>query len=184
MLSTCSSPLPWSTLVGYWLADPQIDADDVEEHLFGCAACSQSLAGLAGLTRVLRQRFSGNTLQPVVTREALNGLVAGGMRVIEVVVPRGERRTVSIPGNVDLLVARLLADVADATRLDVELCAPDRVPLFVVPNAPFDAGSGEVLLLCHRDTAASNPELLVRLVGTFANEQKVTTEYVLESTIA
>ena len=180
---SCRSPLPWPALVGYWLSDPEVPAEDVESHLFGCAECSRALANLAGLTAALRRRFGGETLQPVVTRAALAGLVAGGLRVVETVVPRGERKTVAIPGDVDLVAACLPADLTDAERVDVEICAPDGVPFFVVRDAPFDAGSGEVLVLCHRHTAASNPALLLRLTATYAGERTAVSEHALVSAI-
>ncbi|HEU5315237.1 MAG TPA: zf-HC2 domain-containing protein, partial [Chloroflexota bacterium] len=75
----CAAPLPWEHLVAYWLADPDLDAaslDAVEEHLFACAPCAQTLAGLAALGEALRRRFRGDTLQPVITRATLAGLVA------------------------------------------------------------------------------------------------------------
>ena len=180
---SCSSPLPWPVLVGYWLSDPEVDAAGVESHLFGCPDCTHALAGLADLTAALGRRFRGETLQPVVTRATLAGLVAAGLRVMETVVPRGERRTVAIPEDVDLVVACLPADLAATERLDLEICAPDGVPLFAVRDAPFDAASGEVLVLCHRHTAASNPALLLRLTTTFAGESTAVSEHALVSAI-
>jgi anti-sigma factor RsiW len=55
MSAPCAAPLPWSRLVDYWAGDPDAaESDRIEEHLFGCAACSTQLARLAGVAEALR----------------------------------------------------------------------------------------------------------------------------------
>lgn len=82
-----------------------------------------------------------------------------------------------------LVVACLPADLTGAERLDVEICAADGVPFHVVRDAPFDPASGEVLVLCHRHTAVSNPELLFRLKATSVGGRSTVAEHGLVSVI-
>lgn len=40
----CATPIGFERLVAYWLGElPEADESPIEEHLFGCASCSQRL---------------------------------------------------------------------------------------------------------------------------------------------
>jgi hypothetical protein len=126
------------------------DADAVEAHYFGCAACARAIdevralgAGLAAI------------IPPVVSRARLRQLEGSGLRVRETPVAPGAAVDVYFTRDVDLLVHALGANVAGAERVDFEIVQGDRV-LIGFPAVPADAG--EVLVACQRHYEGEVPD--------------------------
>lgn len=177
----CRAPLSWETLVDYWLEElPPPDEAAIEEHLFACASCSASLDQFAALEKGLRRAFGSSSGQPVVTREALDALHTEGLRTIEVTIAPHQQVEVTVPEDVDLLVARLLvSELMGVQRLDVEICDPGGDPYYVAQQAPFEARRGEVLILCQRHVAIQHRVVLFRLLTVDARGNKAAAEYTL-----
>lgn len=55
MTPPCASPTGWSRLVDCWAADLDAsESDRIDEHLFGCEACSTEVARVARTAEALR----------------------------------------------------------------------------------------------------------------------------------
>ena len=149
---TCPAPLPWDTLVDYWAGDLDETATDaVEEHLFGCAACTAAAARVAAVTEALR-----SALPPIVSRARVEQLRARGVRVRENAFAPGQREQVLFTRDADLLIHRLEGlDLTRADRVDFRITAESTGELIAAVDAvPFDAAAGALLVACQRHYAA------------------------------
>jgi anti-sigma factor RsiW len=148
MSQRCANPIPWEVLVDYWADDlPPARAEEVEEHVLGCGSCAAESARVAAVTETLR-----GVLAPIVTRDAVAGLVAKGTRIRENVISPGERREIAFPKDVDLLLHRLVGlDLRDAERIEFVLREESTGAVVAsMDPAPFDRDAGAVLVACAR----------------------------------
>jgi hypothetical protein len=151
-VSACGRPAPWETLVAYYAGDlPAEEESALEEHLFACAACSREAARVASVTESLR-----GMIPAVLTREKLAELRAKGVRAKDTAIAPGERREEHFPGDLDLLIVHLQGlTVPEGARVSVIVRArADEKAIVAMYDAPYDAGSGELLVCCQRHFAA------------------------------
>lgn len=143
---TCDAPVPFTTLVEYWLGELN-DADEgrFEEHFLGCGHCAGRLGELAEFASGIRSAFSRGGLHVVISDAFLERLAARGMRIREYQVPRGGSVHCTVSANDDVVVSRLKASLKDVTRLDLlGLDEQGRVHNRL-QDIPFSAAAGEVL---------------------------------------
>jgi hypothetical protein len=160
-MTGCATPAAWETLVAYWAGDlPAAEEESLEEHLMGCPHCTAESARVAAITETARAM-----IPPVLTRAALERLRAKGMRVLDSAFAPGERREALFPRDVDLLIFHLTGvDLSGAARVELTLRSESLGTLLrSVPEAPFDPGSGEVLLCCQRHFASLPKDLVVEV---------------------
>jgi anti-sigma factor RsiW len=148
---TCPNLIPWATLVDYWAGDlGDAGTEEVEDHLFGCAACTAAAARVAAVTESIR-----GAIPPVVLRSRIDRLRASGARIRENDFRPGERREVAFATDADLLIHRLAGlDLTGAARVDFRVTSESTGALVAaVDDAPFDPGEGAVLVACQRHFA-------------------------------
>jgi hypothetical protein len=161
MTASCKQPIADATLVDYWaddLAEAELDA--VDEHLLGCSACSASSARIAALAGALRLQV------PMIMREAdIEKLSARGMRIVQNSFNPGERREVEFPAGVDVLLHRLAGlDLQNATRVSFKMSVEStHAVLGELSDAPFDRGSGALLVACRPHYAIFPPDTVADL---------------------
>lgn len=151
-MSACSAPLPWDTLVDYWAsALPATEAEAVEEHLFGCAGCTEQASRVAAITEALR-----TAIPPAVTRRRVERLRAEGVAVREHAFAPGERRDVLFERDTALLVHRLGGlELESATRVGLRIVSESTGERMVeLDSVPFERAEGAVLIACQRHYAA------------------------------
>ncbi len=149
---TCPAPLSWETLVDCWAGDLDEAAEaSVEDHLFGCAACTTAAARVAAVTEALR-----SALPPVVARARVEQLRALGVRVRENAFVPGRRQEVVFARDADLLIHRLAGlDLTRADRVDFRITAePTGELIAAADGVPFDPAEGALLVACQRHYAA------------------------------
>ena len=184
-LQRCAVPVPFATLVNYWLGDT-VDAEDeqIEEHLFGCAACShqlQSIVELAGGVRTLARR---GLIPAVVSGPLLDRLTREGVKVREYrVEPNGSVNCTVAPED-DLLVSRLQASLAGVSRVDlvlVDLLQPGEIRLCEIPFNPRD---GEVVVVPPIDQVRLRPAHTgkMRLLAVAGAQETLLSEYIFHHT--
>jgi hypothetical protein len=149
-------PVPWEAAVAYFAGElAAAEEAALEQHLFGCSACAAALEPVAAIVAAIR-----GLVPPVLTRPMLAALGARGVRVREAAWQPGERRLAVFGGDVDVLVHRLLGDLAGASRVDVALRVEGSGELLLtLPDVPFDGGAGELLIACQRHFAALPPDV-------------------------
>ena len=139
---SCATPIPFETLVALW-AGELADADAVEEHLFACDDCA---AAVEQLDRVLSGMLE--MVPPVISAELLDRFARRGLKMREIAFQPGDHGEAFFAAELDLLIFRLRADLANAQRIDVEIHTP-RLQ-FHFHHVPFDAARGEVLVACQQ----------------------------------
>lgn len=148
----CETPIAWATLVDYWAGDlDDAETDAVDEHLFGCGACTAASARVAGVTLALR-----SAVPTVVLRSALERMRAGGARVRENGFTPGDRREVEFTADADLLIHRLGGlDLTGVERIDLQITSESTGALVAdIEAVPFDSAEGAVFIACQRHYAA------------------------------
>lgn len=148
MTTTCSSPLPWETLVAYWAGD--LDAtqtDQVDEHVMGCDLCSEASARVAQITEGVRAMIPA-----FVSPERVAALRARGLRILENQVVAGTSKTAVFPLGADMILHRLGGlDLERVENAQVTVLHEETGQVLLVDeNAPFDKDAGEILVACQR----------------------------------
>jgi hypothetical protein len=151
-------PIPFETLADYWSGEAL--PDEVEEHLFACAVCSERSGSLASVTTALRQ-----DIPSMISRERVDGLVAAGCRVLDTDVQPGGTERAVFARELDLLIHHLHGDYRSAAHVDCTVLAGDRL-LFELERVPFDRQRGEVLVACQRHLMDMGPLDIVFRVTT------------------
>ncbi len=156
-MNPCTTPLPTSTLVDYWLyelADDELDR--VEEHLLGCAACHAASASVATIARALR-----DGIPPVVSPHQVADLRQKGLRIVDNAVDAGRANLASFRPDCDVLLHHLRGLVLDdVTSVDLTITATATgAPLLHFADVPVDVEAGEVLVACQRHFAVFPPDI-------------------------
>ena len=145
------SHIPWEALLAWWLGElPQAEEAPLEEHLFGCAACTRRLEALAALGEGVRGAVRAGTVGMVISAPFLARMKAEGLRVREYLLEPGRSVSCTIHAEDDALVSRIRAPLAGVKRLDalqVLEVAGAREPEVRLEDVPFDPDAGEVLFL-------------------------------------
>ena len=76
-MSACLEPIAFDALVAYWAGDLGApESDEVEAHVFGCAACTALSERIAAVTEKMR------SLEPAIISAArLDELRSAGRRI-------------------------------------------------------------------------------------------------------
>lgn len=176
-MSGCREPVSWEALVDYWSRDlPAAEQEAIENHLFGCAACCAASAGVAAITEALRSE-----IPPLLTREALAVLRAGGLRIVENRMAPGERKQVPFPATADLLLHRLGGlDLSRASRVRFTLRVEGSdQPIVEIDDAPFDRESGAVLLACQHHFDVFPPDTVAEVRARDDSGAETVAEYTI-----
>ena len=147
----CAAPIDWAVLAGYWLGElPAPDEAPLEEHLFGCAHCSGRLETIAAIATGVRAAVRAGVVSLIVSHEFVEAMKKAGLRVREYNVAAGGSVNCTMHADDDVVVARVRAPLAGATRIDaiqqawigdVEVAAGRLV------DVPFDPAAGEVVYI-------------------------------------
>lgn len=159
MTSKCNSPVDLETLLQYWLGELEpVHSDWIDEHILSCGHCSAMLAQLAGLSSGIGRLLRGGDMRFFVTLSFVDGLKQRGLRVREYVVAHNGSVNCAVSLADDFVVARLQAPLQGVTRLDVVSVSslggqPERIE-----DVPFDAASGEVVVIPHLASLRQAPD--------------------------
>jgi hypothetical protein len=140
----CTAPIPFAALVEYWFGDlGQGDEERIEEHLLGCAQCSDRLDDLAELGAGISSAFRSGAVWAVISPALLQKMKEEGLRLREYPVAPGGSVNCTISAADDAVISRLEASLEGVTRLDVvHLNDQGEVRLF---DIPFEPTAREVL---------------------------------------
>lgn len=179
--ATCVEPLPVSVLIDYWLGDlaPAAEEEGVEEHLLGCASCSERLGDLVTLTKHVATLAADGVIRVVVTSAFLESLVAAGFAVREYqLVPGGSVQCIVTPAD-DVVAAHLRVDLRDVERVDLVSCDEEGREGNRLADIPVNPSSGEVVLLERTDQLRALPASVtrVKLVSHEATGERLLGEY-------
>lgn len=154
---TLECPLDSWTLVAYWADDlDTAAAEAVEDHVMECERCAEASGRIAEITEALRQ-----VPPPVLSHARVARLRERGAIIQDNPIAPGEINTGRVTPELDILLHRLGGlDLVVGSHVTLRI-AVERgdAPLFAIEEVPFDSGTGELLVACHRHFAALPPDV-------------------------
>lgn len=183
--SACASPITDERLLDYWMArlDEATEAG-VEEHLFTCDACGARLSATIALANALRDIAHSGSLRVIVSEDFVRHARTAGRTVREYTPPCGGAVACTVSADDEFLIARLVADLAGVSRVDLgayDSAGRERVRM---TDVPVDAAAGAVLLQESVTFAKSAPDdvMVLRLLAVEADGERVLGEYEMRHT--
>lgn len=160
----CDNPIGYETLVAFWLCEvPDEREEALEEHLFGCAHCTRRLEGLVALAAGVRVAVQDGRVSMVVSAPFIGAMKRAGLRLREYAVEPGGSVNCTIGADDDAVVSRLRASLAGVKRLDVVQTRGVGEPEVRLADVPFDAETGEVLLVPSAARLKAMPAFTMRM---------------------
>lgn len=143
--AVCATPMSLPDLLAYRLRemDPADEAR-FEEHLFGCAECSDRLADLEHLAEAIQREFREGRLGSVFSASFIRRLKDAGMRVREYRLQAGSSVNCTVGPEDDLVVAYLHAPLQGVRRLDLVFDEGEGGSGRRLSDVAFDPASDEV----------------------------------------
>lgn len=143
----CPRPIDPQTLHAYWFGDlDDARTQQVDLHLLGCARCGEQLDALIALGDGVRRAFDAGLVGAAVGPGFAQRLADRGLRLREYVVPRNGSVLCRIDPQDDVVLGRLQAPLAGLARVDLVRHPPEGGAVRA-EDIPFDAGSGEVVIV-------------------------------------
>ena len=177
---SCERAIGFDALVAYWLGEStETDEALLEEHLFACAHCSRRLEGMAALAFGVREAVRDGGIGMVVSEAFVATMKRAGLRLREYRLDAGGRVNCTIRDDDDAVVSRLRAPLADVERLDVVRTRVGDEGEQRMADVPFDAETGEVLIVPSPSWLKSMPAftMRMRLVSVGDAGEKAIAEY-------
>ena len=158
MTRRCTDPLAPERLADYWFRElAERELEQVEEHLFGCATCSERLRALVAIGDAVRDLARHGGVPVVVTPSFLDKAARAGLRIREYRATAGAPVACTVTPEDDLLVARLVADFGGVSRVDL-VTRLEGLPEARIEDVPVSRDAGELLV--------SQPMPEMRRLGT------------------
>jgi hypothetical protein len=134
------------------------DADEVEAHLLGCAACSRLADELLATTRAIASAVREGALAFVATRATVERLRREGVAMREYHIAPGQTVACSIGAGERYSLTALELPGELPARVDLVAPTGDRTP-----DVPVDRSRGVVWLMVRGDTVRGVPTGLYRM---------------------
>jgi len=161
---TCEDPIGFETLVAYWLGEvPEKREAMLEEHLFSCAYCTERLEGLAALASGVRAAVKDGKVSMVVSEPFVEAMKQAGLCLREYRLEPGGSVNCTIRADDDAVISRIRAPLAGVKRLDVVRMRGGGEPDVRLADVPFDAETGEVLMIPSAAWLKTMPAFTMRM---------------------
>lgn len=182
----CLKPIDAAVLADYWLAaltKPEEEA--AEEHLFTCDECGARLREVIALAEGVRKIAREGSLRMIVNDSFLKRAAEEGLRIREYAPAAGGGVQCTVTAEDDLLIGRLVANLAGVKRVDLCICNERGVEQLRLPDIPFHSGASNVVYQESMRFAKALPtsKMIARLV-TFdeAGGERLVGEYTFNHT--
>ena len=160
----CADPWGPDALLDYWTADlPPDEANELEEHLFACKACTAALAGIEALAASVQRLTAAGRFRAAVAPSVIDLLAARGLRIRTYHPRPGETIPCGAAPEDQLLVARVPVDLRGVSRLDLALCDERWIERSRLVDVPLDRVRGEVLIAERVDEPSTRTANVLRL---------------------
>lgn len=168
------------TLLAYWLGETDAaQTDAIDLHLLGCDPCGGALDELVELSHAVREAFDAGLVHAFVSAAFVQRLVHDGRRVRQYRIAHNGSVNCSAAPDDEVLVARLGAPLARVERVDAVVCLSTTDAEYLANDIPFDAASGEILMMPKIAIVRGMPEhvVTVRLLAHTAGRTRPLGEY-------
>jgi hypothetical protein len=143
---SCATPIDAAVLADYWLATlAGPDEESVEEHLLECDQCGVRLRDIITLAEGVRRLAREGSLRMVMSDGFLQRAAEDGLRIREYAPAPGGSVLCTVTEDDDLIIGRLAADVAGASRVDLSVCDERGVEQVRLVDIPARAGLDSVV---------------------------------------
>lgn len=181
MTSTpCTVATTTEMLVAYLLRELDgVEEAELEEHLFGCVACSTRLQELVQMSEGIRHAARSGTLFTVVSAPFIDRLRGTGLRIRKYDLQPGGSVNCTATRDDDLVVAYLRAPLAGVARLDLLVHDSVRNARWRLVDIGFDAAASEVVIAPSVVELRRSPKSTqtMRLVAVSGGEERQIAEY-------
>jgi len=177
---TCKNPIGFETLIAYWLGEvPEKSEAKLDEHLFGCAHCTRRLEELAALAWGVRAAVTEGRVTMVVSGPFLEAMKQAGLALREYRLDPGGSVNCTIATDDDAVISRLQAPLSGIERVDLVRVQGGAEPELRVADVPFNAATGEVLVVPSAAWLKSMPafRMQMRLIAVGKAGEKQIGEY-------
>ena len=163
MNASCKQPIGLDLLAAYWLGElPPAQEAPLEEHLFGCAGCTRRLEEVAALAAGVRAAVADGRVSLIVSAQFVETMQQAGMRLRQYRVEPGGSVNCTMRADDDAVVSRLRAPLAGVKRIDFVRERAGSAPTRLA-DVPFDAQSGEVLVVPQPASLKNAPAFTMRM---------------------
>jgi len=183
---SCADPIDGIVLADYWLGALEgREEEAAEEHLFGCDFCGDRLREVIALAEGVRRLAREGSLRMVVGDAFLRRAAEEGLKIRQYAPPRGGSVQCTVRAEDDLLVARLAADLRDASRVDLSLCDDQGIEQQRLQDIPVGPGSDGVTLqesITFAKAAPSSTKIMRLIALDSAGRERTLGEYTFHHT--
>jgi hypothetical protein len=183
---SCLNPIDTAVLTDYWLAAVSDSEEEaLELHLLECDQCGARLRDVIALAEGVRKLAREGSLRMVVSDSFLKRVAEEGLRIREYALPAGGGVQCTVTAEDDFLVARLAANLAGATRVDLCLWDELGVERQRLEDIPVQSGARNVLYQESITLAKAMPDnkMIARLVTVDdAGRERLLAEYTFNHT--
>jgi len=146
--SSCRVTFPAQSLTSYWLGElDDRTQSELEEHMFGCAACIERLSALARLAEGVRLAARSGNVRAILTAPFVKRLQGLGVRVREYHVQAGGSVNCTAAPEDEMIVAHLQAPLHNVQRLDLVMHDSEAATPARLSDITFDPTSDEIVML-------------------------------------
>jgi hypothetical protein len=170
-------------LADYWTADvPVAEAEQIEAHVFACAACARLLAEAELLRRNIGSLARSGGFQAFVNDGLLNQLARDGVRVRSYSLEAGGSVQCAVWSEDEVIAARLRGDFRGVTSLEAVMRLSTGEEWFRASDVPVRDGASELVLAIPaavvRNAPATTIHLTLRAPGS--GDGSFVAEYVFD----
>jgi Putative zinc-finger len=181
-VSSCSTSLADDLVLGWWIGElGDAEARRVEGHLFSCGSCAARAHLLPAVAEGVRGLVREGRLPAVLSPIVVERLQLEGRRIREYRVAPGGGVQCTVGPDDDVVIARLAADFAGVTRVDLVRRVHDGAEQRVV-DLPFDPAAAELIFAPPTDMLRAMPASVerMRLVSVEPQGERLLGEYTFD----
>jgi hypothetical protein len=178
----CARPIADEALLDSWAGELRsAEGRRVEKHLFSCGECSARAGAVHELAEGVRQLVREGGLSIAVLPAVVERLHREGRRIREYRVAPGGGVQCTVGPEDDVVLARLVADLRDVSRLDLVFRVDDG-PEERLADLPFDPAAGEVMFAPPADVLRAQPAHVerFRLLAVGPQGERLLGEYTFD----
>jgi len=183
-VSSCSTPLADGLVLDWWTGEQgAAEARRVERHLLSCGSCAARAQGLAAVSEGVRALVREGRLPAALSPSVVERLRGEGRRIREYRVAPGGGVQCTVGPDDDVVLARLAADFAGVTRVDLVRRVEDGAEQRLA-DLPFDPASGELIFSPPVDMLRAMPASVerMRLIAVEPQGERLLGEYTFDHT--
>jgi len=176
----CARPIADDALLDWWAGElPSAEGRRVEEHVLSCGECSARAGAVHELAEGVRHLVREGGLSIAALPAVVERLHREGRRVREYRVAPGGAVQCTIGPEDDVVLARLVADLRDVSRLEFRV---NEGPEERLADLPFDPAADEVMFAPPADVLRAQPAHVetFRLLAVGPKGERLLGEYTFD----